>query len=318
MATNQARNNMNKFIKAVKVSILRVIYLFGYTVNKLPHKSKKTSDVVEMIVAGKKIKVHSGNPLRSVYTENPQCNIHMAQVAALVEEKYPAAWAVDVGANVGDTLAIIRSRTKMPIICVEGDSHCFELLQENAHQFENAHMFNMFLSNQPGSAFIKTEKEGWNATLSECQNQENSREIEFETLDRLADRLKCQAMVKLLKVDTEGYDMRILRGAAAILATTHPVLSLEMNKENIKPLGDDVGAFFEYLTGLGYCNFFLIDPTGRPVCVLDANDHKPFLSLYDFSGPAQCLCYLDIWAFHHADQDLFVNFLTGYRLSISV
>lgn len=300
-------------VKHLKAGFLRAINSLGYTVIRIPPRPQKTSDVVNMVVAGKTIKIHGGNPLRRVYELNPQCNSQMAEVAALVEAKYPSAWAVDVGANVGDTLAILRSRTKMPILCVEGDTHCFGLLQENARQFDNVQLLNAFLSNESGSERIQTEREGWNTTLVKSQHPDRGREIKFETLDEVTARLKCQSLVKLLKVDTEGYDMRIVQGAKNILSTARPVLTWEMNKENIAVLGDDVGAHFDYLTGLGYRRFFIFDPDGKPICILGATDRLPFLSLYEYSGPAQGICYFDVWAFHQDDEQLFHQFLAGRK-----
>jgi len=302
---------MSNFYKSLRAKISLAFQYLGYDVRRLPPRPRKTSDVVKIKVAGSELKIHGGNPLSRVYARNPRCNMHMARVAALIEKKYSAAWGVDVGANIGDTLAIVRSTAKMPVICVEGDNHCFALLQENAQRFKDVHLFNTFLSNKPGATFVKTEKEGWNTTLLETTDPENGREVRFETLDELSSRLKCQTAIKFLKVDTEGYDMRILNGAEKILTSARPVLSFEINKENIEPLGDDVGEFFNYLTGLGYCRFYLMNPDGGPVCILEANGHKTFMSLYQFSGFGRSICYLDVLAFHQDDEGLFEDFLMG-------
>lgn len=281
----------------------------GYTIHKLPPAPRKTSEVVEMVVAGKTIKVHGGNPLKLVYQQNPDCNGLMTYAAMAIKEKYPTAWAVDAGANIGDTLAIIRSKADLPIICVEGDVHCYKLLDINACQFDRVHIFNLFLSEHPVSTIVNTDKDGWNTTLTESTSATNGHKITFETLDNLAKKLKCLPLIKFIKVDTEGYDMRILKGADTTLTSGRPVITFELNKENIEPLGDSVPDFFEYLIKKGFNHFLLLDPNGKSVCVLGAQDQNVFSSLYKNSGPGGFIYYFDIWAFHQDDEDIFMKIM---------
>ena len=299
---------MSAFRKKVNGFIIRTMKRFGYTIIKVRPQPKKTKAVVEIPFYGRKLKIHPGNPLYHNYRENSNCNALMGLAANLVIDKYPTAWAVDVGANVGDTMLIIRSKADMPIICVEGDSHCYQLLQENARDLEHVHAFNIFLSDQPGTTTVMAEKEGWNMTLVESRNGQTGREIKMETLDKVIGDLGCKDSVKFVKVDTEGYDMRILRGAANTLAAAHPVLTFEINRENIEVLGDNVVDFYDYLTKLGYSDFLLVDPDGDPFCILGPNDRDVFSSLYNYSGPYRTVYYIDVWAFHRNDHDLFVRF----------
>lgn len=308
---------MSSLTKEIKAGIIRTMNRFGYTIIKVRPSPKKSNAVVEIPFHGRTLKIHPGNPLYHAYRENPKTNAPMGLVANWVIDKYPAAWAVDVGANVGDTMLIIRSKADMPIICVEGDLHCYRLLEENARELERVHGFNIFLSDKSGTTQVSTEKEGWNMTLVESRKGQAGREIKMETLDKVIDDLGCKNSVKFVKVDTEGYDMRILRGAANTLAAAHPVLTFEINRENIEVLGDNVGDFYDYLTGLGYSDFLLADPNGDPVCVLGPNDRQVFFSLYTYSGPRRAVCYIDVWAFHRDDHDLFARFCDAQSASSS-
>ena len=125
---------MKEFLKPFNHGVSRLLGRIGYSVRKLPPKPRKTSKVTNVILGGRAIKIHSGNPLCFEYKNHPQHNAHIGSVAALVQRQFPGAWAVDVGANVGDTLAIIKGQASIPVICVEGDPICYELLEENARQ----------------------------------------------------------------------------------------------------------------------------------------------------------------------------------------
>ena len=45
--------------------------------------------------------------------------------------------------------------------------------------------------------------------------------------------------VKLLKVDTEGFEARILRGSQNVLKIGRPIVIFEYNRETLSPLGED-------------------------------------------------------------------------------
>jgi FkbM family methyltransferase len=304
---------MKPFIKTLKLGVLGCIKQFGYSIHRLPPKPKKNSKVTGVILGGKVIKIHTGNPLCFQYKHNPQHNCSIGIAAALVKNRFPTAWAVDVGANIGDTLAIIKGKASLPVICVEGDAFCYDLLRENARLFDDVYLFKTFLSDKPGEANMALQKDGWNLTLTPARPDSLGEKLQFETLDRLVEGIKQPVRVKLLKVDTEGYDMRILKGAAGILERDKPVITFELNRENIEPLGDSVGDFYDYLVNLGYHHFILNDSGGRLICVLDNHTKSQLLDLYQYSYLGQPIYYFDIWAFHETDKDLFDSFLMTER-----
>jgi hypothetical protein len=47
------------------------------------------------------------------------------ELVALTQAKYPNLTMIDVGANVGDFIAIVRWHVDAPILCVEGEDHFF-------------------------------------------------------------------------------------------------------------------------------------------------------------------------------------------------
>lgn len=44
---------------------------------------------------------------------------------------------IDVGANVGDTIAVVKTEVDVPVIGVEGDEVTFSYLEKNSKQFNN-------------------------------------------------------------------------------------------------------------------------------------------------------------------------------------
>lgn len=58
----------------------------------------------------------------------------LEDIAFIVHEKYPDATVIDVGANVGDTAAVICARQDLPVLAIEGNSRFIPYLRENARR----------------------------------------------------------------------------------------------------------------------------------------------------------------------------------------
>ncbi len=70
--------------------------------------------------------------------------------------------------------------------------------------------------------------------------------------------------VDLMKIDVEGYELKVLRGAKKLLTISHPVLFVEINDDNLKYQGDSATGVIEFLTQVGY-RHFINTGTGKPV-----------------------------------------------------
>ena len=68
-------------------------------------------------------------------------------VAQIVFEKYPESTAIDIGANVGDSAALINKYINIPILCIEGYPEFIPFLEYNAVQIGNVQVAPYFIGN---------------------------------------------------------------------------------------------------------------------------------------------------------------------------
>src|SRR5271166_5414436 len=61
----------------------------------------------------------------------PQYSMNLGRIVAAVQAKYGNLTMIDVGANVGDSVAVVRAHADAVILCVEGEDQFFELLEVN-------------------------------------------------------------------------------------------------------------------------------------------------------------------------------------------
>jgi hypothetical protein len=98
------------------------------------------------------------NPLYESYRDNPSFNSELGRIASSVYTKYPEMVGVDVGANIGDTAAIIRSACPAPIVCVEGDELLANVLTENLRVLGDASVVQLYLSDSREQQYVCIQK----------------------------------------------------------------------------------------------------------------------------------------------------------------
>jgi FkbM family methyltransferase len=78
-------------------------------------------------------------------------------------------------------------------------------------------------------------------------------DVAMTTLDSFFSK-RSLSRLDLVKIDTEGYELRILKGGFTTLSNLHPVLFIEVNDNNLRRNGDSAKALIEFLHRAGYMN----------------------------------------------------------------
>jgi FkbM family methyltransferase len=157
---------------------------------------------------------------------------------------------VDVGANVGDTAAVIREETDVPILCVEGDGRFFELLERNAPRLGDVELERAFVE---APARGRVERGAGTARVAAGED-----ELPAKPLARILEERPRFASPALLKLDTDGMDVPILLANINLLARLRPVLFFEYDPA----LGASPGVFAR-LAAVGYATAEWFENTGE-------------------------------------------------------
>ncbi len=253
------------------------------------------------------------NPATAVYEDHPEHMEELAGLVTLLKEKYPNLSAMDIGANIGDTACIIKSAADIPLVCIEGDDVTFAQLQQNIRQFESVSAHKLFLGEKTGDVTATFDKVGWNTTIQPVQSA-GARTIKIMSLDDFVASEPIPASCKLLKIDAEGFDCSIIRGAAKFLQQTHPVIMFEFNRENMSAIGEKGLDTLAMLQNLGYSKLAFHDCNGRFFTGADFSEETLMRDLLDYSdGKLGSIYYFDITAFHQDDDDVAGRFIAAER-----
>jgi FkbM family methyltransferase len=129
----------------------------------------------------------------------------------------------DVGANVGQSVRKFRRVFPQCVVhSFEPSPSTFQVLKNGLMGFENLHLWNCALGANPGklpffentfsdmSSFLPLGASGWGTIAKETR-------VDVQTVDEFC-KTENVARIDVLKLDTQGFDLEVLRGAANMLA----------------------------------------------------------------------------------------------------
>ena len=146
---------------------------------------------------------------------------HGVDLAADLQRRFPDLrfdLIFDVGANVGQTaheFGIHFPQAK--ILSFEPDPVSFSILQASANGHANLSIYNLGFSVQPGRLrFDNTSPESVLHAIAKDQSNERLPLVNVTTIDLFC-AAHCIERISLLKIDTEGHDLDVIRGASNML-----------------------------------------------------------------------------------------------------
>jgi FkbM family methyltransferase len=294
----------------MKKIIRKLLNTVGYDFVKVNmHGKDKAHKTVQVQIGDYKILMPGNNAQISLYKYNPAANTQMARLAQLVYNKYPDSTMIDIGANVGDTIAVVRSITTIPIIAIEGDAFSYSFLQKNATQFKDVYTLSEYLGEEKKAMQVTMEKEGWNNTIIPTTGGDAV--INLKTLDDVIAEHNLETRnIKLLKIDTEGFDTIILRGCRKTISLNNLVLYFEYNGENMNTIGEKGFDTLMQLKDFGYSDIHIFDCTDNLIMATTLDNKDTLQQLHDYAHMHKTMIpYFDICVFHKDDTDLAEDFL---------
>lgn len=98
-------------------------------------------------------------------------------------------------------------------------------------------------------------------------------QIDFSTMDNYVNSRKVEK-VDLIKIDTDGYELRVLHGGARTLKQFTPILIVEMDQNTLKEKGDTLKDLVSFLERFGY-KFYSVENGFRNLNKADILSSKP-------------------------------------------
>ena len=170
----------------------------------------------------------------------------------------PGMVVVDAGANIGvyTLLAARATGAAGRVIAFEPDPHTFEILSENVsrNDLSNVVLVNGALASEPGTmSLYRVPGHPALASLSSSNARSSSERVEVEvtTLDSALADLGIER-VDVMKLDTQGAEIDILRGARETIERARPTMFVEYWPTGLSGMGHEPDELLAHFEEWGY------------------------------------------------------------------
>jgi FkbM family methyltransferase len=274
------------------------------------------SSQLSTVKVGKyELAISNNNAIKYCYEYCKDYGGQLSRLTALISQYYPDLVVLDVGANLGDSVALIKSGKDVPVISIEGDQTIHGLFERNTAQFQETRLIRTFLSDSVNNLNCTFTKVGHNLTISPGPKSEQTNYTEFSTIDKLHQDSVVNASCKLLKIDTEGFDLKIIRGGELFIDTVKPVILFEFNRENLDVVEDEPYSIFSWLKRRAYNIILFYESDGRFMFSTNLDNEFFLRQIYDYVDAKNAkIYYVDIVVFHRIDNNLAKEFIKSEEI----
>jgi FkbM family methyltransferase len=222
---------------------------------------------------GRSLRMPFSHDLPVYLKKHPYYDSLPARLSDFTRQKYGVVKVADIGANIGDTIAAFCRHEDDRFLAIEANPRFIKYLRHNFGEQPGVKIVECYCSSAEGNAQFTIREQKGTAEIVPGQGHQ----MRAAPLDILVAENGFSDL-NLIKIDTDGYDLRVLSGAPEILKMLPAVLF------EFYAWGEDcIRAWRDFLKTLpGYDYLLLYDQTG-----LLMGRHR----IADFSSIADLLFY---------------------------
>jgi FkbM family methyltransferase len=215
---------------------------------------------------------------------------------------------VDVGANIGDSAAALLASPDTRVLAIEGEERFFRLLTANVTA--NRTPWGDRLT--PVHCLLGERAETVAATIDVRRGtgrlRPSKKVIALRTLADVVDEHPAFRDAGLVKIDTDGFDIAILRGARPWLSAARPVLFFEYDPHFWRPITPDGARVFRELADVGYGHLLAYDNFGWLLWSGTVHDQRRLEELDAWLSGRNSSVYVDLCVFPATEAASFEHF----------
>lgn len=226
--------------------------------------------------------------------------------------------AIDVGANVGDTLAgMIGANDKIKYVCIEPSWKFYKDLQKNVELIKKSKRnldiitIREFVGKKIDNVSLEVESRGITKVIIGDGHIKSK-----ELFNILEDKKIKKENVSLIKTDVDGIDWDVIESAQSYL-TNKPYLFFECDYKKYYEYKKFNELFFK-LKSLDYAFFSFFDNFGQYICTLNnlsqITELIEYIGRQNFCNDSRTFFYFDVLAFSSEKKKDVDEMLQKYKL----
>ncbi|UMG91127.1 FkbM family methyltransferase [Nocardioides sp. TF02-7] len=187
---------------------------------------------------------------------------NLVRLARLLAEEAPPLTMLDVGANVGDSTLQVLDAADGTVLCVEADTYYLDFLHRNVDGDPRVTVVESLLALEETAARTTAVRTGGTTRFVEGGDADAMPSV---TPARLRAEHPAFADLRLVKSDTDGYDVALVPAIAEAWRDSRPVLFFEYDPYLTRIAGYDPLEVWDRLADLGYHQAGVWDNGGADV-----------------------------------------------------
>lgn len=226
--------------------------------DRFPHRR------VVRVVQGVEMTLPWSHRLPDYTAEGSLYGQNLVELAKLITPAGEPLVVIDVGANIGDSTLQILDATDARFVCVEADDYYLDFLRVNVGDDERCRIEPALLvPDEAASSNVEVVRVGGTARFVEVEQPSGT--IAKLTPAELRRRNPVTEQLRLVKSDTDGYDVLLAPALAEQFADRSPVLFFEYDLRLSRVAGNDPLAVWDRLAALGYTDVAVWGHGGEPI-----------------------------------------------------
>lgn len=285
---------------------------------KLHRARQHVTSTRPLTVGRHTIELPPGHLLDIYKISHEEYDVHLQRIGRIIAGKYPGCWAIDIGANIGDSAAAISAEVDIHTICIEGDPTYSPVLCRNAqHIGPFVHIIAAYVGASEGTVTHgQIQRQGGTASIVSIAGvpplgRSAGLTVPIAPLEILLAPFAAERF-KFLKIDTDGFDFTILESCHTWVATRQPVILFECDTSFPDCSEARAVETLQRLHRTGYAHLAVFDNYGKLMSATSrdvATVCEHIRDLQQSRREARGIQYVDIYAFPEKDVDIFSEFV---------
>lgn len=235
----------------------------------------------------------------------PNYDRQLGRICKVIMNRLGRLRVIDIGANVGDSIINIGEKNG-EYIAIEGENKFYRILKRNVEGY-NVFFENLYLTDNELESSYRSVIEHGTARIMKNSEKCNMKVV---TLNHLMESKYKNFKADILKIDTDGFDFKVIRGGGDYICNTKPLIYFEWSKEHLNLQGEDEQSIFPFVRSMGYDTLILYDNFGNILTVLHTDDTEQLRLLADYTVQEdKHIYYYDVLLIHKESQFQYQDFL---------
>jgi len=167
--------------------------------------------------------------------------------------------AIDIGANIGDTVAAFMISDANRFLAIEPNAHFRQYLDKNHEKSRNVVSIAVLCSSISAGTCVVVKEQFGTACI---ETSTDGAVMKQYTLDEIITTLPEFNQANVLKIDTDGYDLKILLGARSFIERNQPAVLFECDAFSNDQYLEEFFSCISLFRECGYRSFLLYDNCG--------------------------------------------------------